>query len=513
MSGALSPDQVNAITHSLTLLRASSYVAVAIAACFVCDIIFSFGEEVTLVWPSRWSLTKGLYFYNRYSPFVDVFVVIALVVRHPSPESCLIRNEIMGYLIIIGTTVSEGILMMRTFALWNRNKLVMWLFLSMIVTIPIANVVIANHFFKSLKYGPSPSPNLVGCFPIQQGNIVWISFVMFLAMESVVVSLTLYKGVDHVQHVKTRLVYTLYEDGLMYYLFFFVITLANIVLYFAGPPELLNTLALPSRVIHSILATHVILRIRACMRDRQLRQAGRPVGSTWLPAQYTGELDESFSVAQVTSEGREFEVGVDTSLEDKVEEGHRHSGSIIGAGACRPAGQSEYLRAGEALEVNRGEGSSKLADSITFDELQDQGMHVVQTSSGTDMGNGKGKKPCRFGFGDSADEDEDGADDDAPFSITSISFANPPYAADENTVDFSGQVVNEVSHPRDQEASSGFATATGQGARVSLWNIVKRALDRRRLSSKRRGSSEALTKLPSPLPRTSIELQPLPKFS
>lgn len=36
-------------------------------------------------------------------------------------------------LIIIGTTVSEGILMMRTFALWNRNKFVMWLFLFMIV--------------------------------------------------------------------------------------------------------------------------------------------------------------------------------------------------------------------------------------------------------------------------------------------------------------------------------------------------------------------------------------------
>ncbi len=122
-------------------------------------------------------------------------------------------------------------------------------------------------------------------------------------LDPVVVSLTLYKGIDHVQHVKTRLVYTLYEDGmifsfslrhysnvhefsskgLMYYLFFFgesapycfavwlisrlftVITLANIVLYFAGPvsrsvcydqqtrnllitgvrqPELFNTLAL-----------------------------------------------------------------------------------------------------------------------------------------------------------------------------------------------------------------------------------------------------------------------------
>jgi len=144
--------------------------------------------------------------------------------------------------------------MMRTFALWNRNKLVMWLFLSMIVTIPIANVVIANHFFKSLKYGPSPSPNLVGCFPIQQGNIVWISFVMFLAMESVVVSLTLYKGVDHVQHVKTRLVYTLYEDGLMYYLFFFVITLANIVLYFAGPVSRSVSATINKREIQSLVS-------------------------------------------------------------------------------------------------------------------------------------------------------------------------------------------------------------------------------------------------------------------
>ncbi|KLO18797.1 hypothetical protein SCHPADRAFT_935845 [Schizopora paradoxa] len=515
MSGALSQEQINAITQSITLLRASSYVTVAIAACFVCDIIFSFGEEVTLVWPSRWSLTKGLYFYNRYSPFLDVFVVVALFVRHPSPESCYVRNEIMGYLIIIGTTVSEGIIMMRTFALWNRNKLVKWFFLVMIVTIPITNTVITN--------GPAPSPALLGCFATQQGTLVWISFALFLAMESVVVSLTLYKGIDHVQTVKTRLVYTLYEDGLMYYLFFFVITLANIVLYFAGPPELVNTLALPARVIHSILATHVILRIRACMRDRQLRQAGRPMGSTWLPAQYTGELDESFSisVAQAVSEDREIQHDGGDGAEEVDESRNGPIRSVSSAGICRPSDQSGYIRACEE-EDDRGEGSSKLADSITIGEVEERGVHIRKKLSSADLERGNGKNPCSCGIGiGGSGEDDDEVDDDAPFSITSIMFADPPYASDEQPIDFEAQVATDG--PRldklDTEVNSpGFSsTSTAVDTRYSpsFWSSIRRVLDRRRPPNKSRGSMEALTclELPSPLPQTSIELKPLPNFA
>lgn len=259
------------------------------------------------------------------------------------------------------------------------------------------------------------------------------------------------------------------------------------------------------------------------MRDRQLRQAGRPVGSTWLPAQYTGELDESFSVsvsaAQITSERECQSDDVDVCTEMKAEEmQNRAVGTVSGAGVCRP-NNSGYLRAFEE-EEDRGEGSSKLAaDSETLKDLEERGAYIHRKPSGMDLGNSKGEKPCRFGFG--SDEDDEETDEDAPFSITSITFADPPYAADDQPVDFLGQVASDSPHLERLDTgvnSPGFSsttTANETGRRSFFWDSIRRVLDRRRRNTKNRGSTEALTKLelPSPLPKTSIELQPLPNFA
>ena len=44
---------------------------VAASALFIWDYILTFGMEVDLVWRSKWNFMKGLYLFQRYSPFVD----------------------------------------------------------------------------------------------------------------------------------------------------------------------------------------------------------------------------------------------------------------------------------------------------------------------------------------------------------------------------------------------------------------------------------------------------------
>jgi hypothetical protein len=46
-------------------------VAVAATTIFIWDYILSFRMEVELVWKSRWSFMKGLYFLQCYLPFID----------------------------------------------------------------------------------------------------------------------------------------------------------------------------------------------------------------------------------------------------------------------------------------------------------------------------------------------------------------------------------------------------------------------------------------------------------
>jgi len=49
----------------------SDLATVAAYAMFIWDYILTFRMEVDLVWESKWAFTKGLYFFQRYLPFID----------------------------------------------------------------------------------------------------------------------------------------------------------------------------------------------------------------------------------------------------------------------------------------------------------------------------------------------------------------------------------------------------------------------------------------------------------
>ncbi|KZT25094.1 hypothetical protein NEOLEDRAFT_1178836 [Neolentinus lepideus HHB14362 ss-1] len=58
--------------------RLANYMNVAVLACLVYDILLTLPREVSLVWFSRWTIPKLLYFCNRYVP-VAIFVALLIV--------------------------------------------------------------------------------------------------------------------------------------------------------------------------------------------------------------------------------------------------------------------------------------------------------------------------------------------------------------------------------------------------------------------------------------------------
>jgi len=254
---------------SLSLEVHASYIHVASAALLVYDCALTFGDEVALVWPSRWSPTKILFFFNRYSPFLDTFITVHLVaVRHESFDICLPEFKIVAWLLNFGLYASEGILMIRTYALWHCSRRIFWMFCILFPLLVVSMLTFTGLFLDSLKYGPAPSPVLPGCFATQGSDVVVVSFLVLVLLDTVIVVLAFIKGYVQLRQVNTPFVHTLYEDGLLYYIAFLIVSIANVLLFVAAPPEFANTFTTPLRVIHSILCTHVVLRLRACIRDR-----------------------------------------------------------------------------------------------------------------------------------------------------------------------------------------------------------------------------------------------------
>ncbi|KAL5532582.1 hypothetical protein ACEPAF_4356 [Sanghuangporus sanghuang] len=224
------------------------------------DVFFvTFDQEVTLVWPSRWNLVKALFFLNRYLPFVDTFLSL-----HHSDES-LDRKKHCPRLVVVGICISEVILMIRTSAIWGRRRAIHYVLLFLGAGTLIPSIVMAQLEVMSLDCVHG------GCIKSRPSSrIVFVAYLLLVVMcETTIAILTLVQAWRHYRsnQVKSPLISQLYKDGLLYFVYLQVFLIFNIIIAVAGPPDIGTLLAIPQRVLHSVLCTRVLLHIRSHSRS------------------------------------------------------------------------------------------------------------------------------------------------------------------------------------------------------------------------------------------------------
>ncbi|KAF8170629.1 hypothetical protein K438DRAFT_204765 [Mycena galopus ATCC 62051] len=131
------------------------------------DFACTFDQEILYVWPRPWSMSTALFVFNRYLPFVDTFLSLSAKFTRISPEQCLMRNEIVAWLSVFGILLSEGkigagprsipihgellaILMLRTYAIWERNRSVLIFLCVLAVAVSVPTAVLVNMETRSL---------------------------------------------------------------------------------------------------------------------------------------------------------------------------------------------------------------------------------------------------------------------------------------------------------------------------------------------------------------------------
>jgi len=218
-------------------------------------------EEVTYVWPSPWGLSKYIYIVNRYLPFVDIFVLVRVVVRHNTVDECRVYGNVVTWLTVIGILFSEFILMMRTYAIWDRRRSILITF--WVLGIAVVGPALAVTFFeqRSIEYEETP-PSVVACeLKHAKSRIIAVAFILLVICETTIVVLTVIKAVEHLRHSRSTWVSELYRDGLMFYLYLLAVSLANVLTPVLGPATLWNFLAPPQRVLHSIFCNRLLVLI------------------------------------------------------------------------------------------------------------------------------------------------------------------------------------------------------------------------------------------------------------
>ncbi|KAL5514110.1 hypothetical protein ACEPAG_2871 [Sanghuangporus baumii] len=287
----------------------------AFGTLLVYDVFFvTFDREVALVWTSRWNLGKILFFLNRYLPFFDTFLSLHLLLGKNTDKGCLLGFSAVTWLIVVGIIVAEAILMLRTYAIWERKRAISITLILLGCGTFIPGIIVTQFEVQSLAYIAVPNG---GCTKTKPSSpVIFVAFLLLILCETTIVILTLVRARHHYLSRQTRspLIWQLYKDGLLYYVYLLAFSLVNLITAVAAPPAYTNWLTTPQRVMHSLLCTRVLLHIRSHSTDPDSENMSTQVAMSFTPYYDQGRTEMTHSSATASGSGLASVSDADTRL-------------------------------------------------------------------------------------------------------------------------------------------------------------------------------------------------------
>jgi len=201
---------------------ANAYLQVAQMALLAYDCALTFADEVRLVWSSRLSLVKILFFLNRLLAFASPVLIFLIHPGGGNPKSCknmIIAVAYVQYSIFVN---SQLMLSTRVYAIWNFDKKVLAL-LAMLFFPGLAAVIYIDTAALSVDIAEKvPALAGLGCLIEAGSSLEWIGFLIILMQEISLVCLVLLRAFliardrgDHTLHGMYRVIV---EDNIAYFL-------------------------------------------------------------------------------------------------------------------------------------------------------------------------------------------------------------------------------------------------------------------------------------------------------
>ncbi|KAG1739478.1 uncharacterized protein EDB91DRAFT_1135549 [Suillus paluster] len=220
------------------------------------DYICSLHEEWTFLLGTRWNKVKGLYILTRFMPFLVLITNLYLnFTPTENPNKCQTLIDIDLSFGIVSAACSEAFFVLRTYVLWNNNRFV--LAITLTVFFGVLAACIGTSFIAD-STTPYVTPGLTGC--TSNANL-FIPFLLLFAGELVLSSLTLIRAIQNWRMTKGSMYVILVKHNIFYYgcgLFFSAVNVLTSLLLQYQYRAMFQDLQV---IILAILALHMHLRL------------------------------------------------------------------------------------------------------------------------------------------------------------------------------------------------------------------------------------------------------------
>ncbi|RXW25021.1 hypothetical protein EST38_g780 [Candolleomyces aberdarensis] len=112
-----------------TKVPVEGYLMIGSLTVLFFDYLVTFDREVNYVWSSPWSLGLPLFYLNRYVPFIDLALFVHIQFSYLANERCHQHVSVAIWLVSVPSFFGQMIIVLRTCALWQNSRLIVWFLL------------------------------------------------------------------------------------------------------------------------------------------------------------------------------------------------------------------------------------------------------------------------------------------------------------------------------------------------------------------------------------------------
>ncbi|KAJ8523347.1 hypothetical protein ONZ45_g209 [Pleurotus djamor] len=228
------------------------------------DWVISLSREWRFVWRTHWTPVKVAYLFCRYWVIAVVPYLLYCFVMDHSLETCQRIFRIPVGLALWNQVGSESVLLIRTYAFFNRNIYVLWFLICSLSGVVAYQLYVDTTQMLLL---PFLKPPFGPCLPRSKPHSAHLLgfFIAPLLFDTMVTFMTIWKAFYIRRHnggPNSRLIQTFLREGVFYYL---LISIANLIngVFYLQPRQAISAINIPlSVMLAPVLACRLILDLR-----------------------------------------------------------------------------------------------------------------------------------------------------------------------------------------------------------------------------------------------------------
>lgn len=199
-------------------LQFLAYTSASMTILWIYDYACSFHEELTFLLRSRWTKVKGLYVITRYLPFLILITYQHFdLALNENPNKCKIVISIYFCLSVISVACSEFLFLLRTYALWNNNGIVLAAMLSAFFVVAVASIIVDVVTVEVSHVAINTMQGIRGCYHTSSGVQFSTTFLLLFGFQLGIAFFTIIRAVQRWRAVNCPLYDVLVKHNIFYY--------------------------------------------------------------------------------------------------------------------------------------------------------------------------------------------------------------------------------------------------------------------------------------------------------